>query len=88
LISVGPFIEVAFTGSNIKALHFEFTKHYFPSKVIAGSKSESELPLLKNRYIKGKDMIYVCSNKTCQHPVERVQEAMMQIMEINRPKNL
>jgi hypothetical protein len=84
LLSTDPFVEVAFTGPNIELLRKEFVQHYIPSKIIAGSNTKSELPLLQHRYIKGKDMIYVCSDKTCKHPVESVGEAIAQI---NHPKN-
>ena len=40
---------------------------------------ESKLPLLKMKQVNGKTMIYVCYNKACQKPVEKVSEALEQI---------
>ncbi len=84
----GPFVEIGLTGHKVEQMRRAFSKHYLPLKIIAGSKSESELPLLKNRYIHGKDMIYVCSGKVCKQPVESVDQAIAQIDEINGQKNL
>ena len=40
------------------------------------SLSENELPLLKNRFVKEKTLIYVCVNKTCKMPVSEVNKAI------------
>ena len=49
---------------------------YIPNKLIIGSKSENNLPLLKNRYVEGKTLIYVCVNKACKMPTESLEEAV------------
>ena len=40
------------------------------------SKKDSDRYLLKNRYIKGENLIYVCVNNTCKFPVNNVKEAL------------
>lgn len=51
-------------------------KHYMPDVIFCASTTASELPLLKNRYVSGKTLIYICQNNTCQLPVETVKEAL------------
>jgi uncharacterized protein YyaL (SSP411 family) len=88
LLIDGPLVEIALTGPNIKTMRKELAGHYFPLKIIAGSTAKSGLPLLTNRIIKGKDMIYICTGKVCRQPVDNVEQAVSQIKEINRRKSL
>jgi len=70
------YYEVAIVGENsidqVKKINLE----YIPNKLIIGSKSENNLPLLKNRYVEGKTLIYVCVNKACKMPTESLEEAI------------
>jgi uncharacterized protein YyaL (SSP411 family) len=68
--------EVAIVGPEAIVFSFELSKHYLPHTVIAGSTRPSKLPILKNRFVEGKTLIYICRNKTCQKPVETIEEAM------------
>ena len=54
----------------------EINSIYFPNILIAASKKDSDRYLLKNRYIKGENLIYVCVNNTCKFPVNNVKEAL------------
>ena len=54
----------------------DFNKHYIPNKLLVGSTSENNLPLLKNRYIENKTLFYVCINNTCQMPTENISECV------------
>ena len=74
-----PMYEVVIVGNDVEEMRKEFAKHYLPNVIFAGSKTESELPLLKNRFIKNKTLIYICENKTCGMPVDNVKAALMQI---------
>ena len=53
-----------------------FFDGYIPNKLIAGSASENNMPLLENRYNPKNTLIYVCVNKACKLPVSEVSEAM------------
>jgi uncharacterized protein YyaL (SSP411 family) len=75
---VYPAYEVVFTGENALELRSELEKNYLPV-LVAGSKGSENLPLLKNRLIKGKTLIYVCENQSCKLPVATVEEALAQI---------
>jgi uncharacterized protein YyaL (SSP411 family) len=84
----GPIVELAFTGIGIEDFRKEIQQYYIPFKIIAGSTTESELPLVHNRYINGKNMIYVCTGRECKQPVSKVEQAIDQINEINGRKIL
>ena len=69
------YYEVAIVGNEAHAKINELNQTYIPNKLIVGSLNENNLPLLKNRYVDNKTLIYVCVNKACKFPVEQVNEA-------------
>jgi len=71
-----PSQEVVFAGKNALKLNLEFERNY-TTALVAGSLGKSETPLLKDRFIPGKTLIYVCENKTCKLPVKTVKEALL-----------
>ncbi len=73
------YFEVAICGANAKEKLLEIHKEYIPNKLICGSVAKSNLPLLKNRFMKGKTLVYVCKNKTCNLPTENTEEAIYQL---------
>jgi uncharacterized protein len=72
-----PF-EVAIVGDNARTVSHQLQQHYFPTAIFMGGQSEN-LPLLENKLVKGKTIIYVCRNKVCKLPVESVGEALGQL---------
>ncbi len=70
------FYEIAIVGEDVFEKIKDLNKTYIPNKMIIGSLRENELPLLKNKYVEGKTLIYVCVNKACKFPVEQVNEAL------------
>ena len=70
------YYEVAIIGENSIDQVKKINLKYIPNKLIIGSKSENNLPLLKNRYVEGKTLIYVCVNKACKMPTESLEEAI------------
>jgi hypothetical protein len=71
--------EVVFTGADSLNLLKSFNKEFHFSQ-IAGCYEKSELPLVKNRWVEKKNLIYVCRNKTCKLPVEQVEDALKQLI--------
>ncbi len=71
-----PAQEVVFAGREALNLNREFEQHY-TTALVAGSTGKSEMPLLKDRFVPGRTLIYVCENKTCKLPVKRVPEALL-----------
>lgn len=74
-----PFYEIAVVGVDAEEKAKEFNSHYIPNAVLTGSKSESEMPLVKNRFSDKETFIYVCINNTCQLPVKEVGVALKEI---------
>ena len=70
-----PYYEVAIVGADVKQKIDELNKTYIPNKLIAGSASENNMPLLENRYNPNSTLIYVCVNKACKLPVSEVKDA-------------
>ncbi len=70
------FFEVAIIGSDYLSLSKKMQAHYLPNTIFVASKSESQLTLLENRYVRDKTLIYVCKQGTCQLPVETTDQAL------------
>lgn len=70
------YYEVAVVGPEVKTKIQALNKSYIPNKLIIGTVSESDLPLLKKRYVENETLIYVCINKTCKFPVTEVAKAI------------
>ena len=68
------YYEVAIIGENSIDQVKKINLKYIPNKLIIGSKSKNNLPLLKNRYVEGKTLIYVCVNKACKMPTEALRK--------------
>ncbi len=78
------YFEIAISGENSKKVLKEINQKYIPNKLICGSISDSNLPLLENRFVNGRTLIYVCVNKTCQLPTEDVTTAFQQIKTLQK----
>ncbi|MGY6647841.1 thioredoxin domain-containing protein [Wenyingzhuangia sp. IMCC45574] len=70
------FYEVAIVGENAKQFIKELNKNYLPNKLIVASVTESNAPLLEDRYVAGQTYIYVCQEGSCKLPVTTVKEAI------------
>lgn len=53
--------------------------HYLPHVLFCSGQKEAGIPLLKDRLVANKTLIYVCQNNACQLPVENVNEALKTI---------
>ena len=72
----GNHFEVGIAGKNALALLNELQENYLPHVIFCAGKTENDLPLLKNRFVPEKTLIYICRNNACQLPVETVEEAI------------
>ena len=70
--------EVAIMGSDAAAKRKELLSHYLPTAVMMGGAAEN-LPLLQQKLVKGKTIIYVCRNKVCKLPTTEVSVALTQL---------
>jgi uncharacterized protein YyaL (SSP411 family) len=77
---VSPTAEIAIVGEEADEIRKDLDRFFIPNKIVTGTRTSSELPLLENRTpLNGKTAIYVCYDKTCQLPVTSVEEALQQL---------
>ena len=71
-----PFYEVAVLGEKSEEVLNEMQSGYHPNILWIFSKSESKIPILSNRMVPGKTLVYVCKEGICQLPVETAKQAI------------
>ncbi len=71
--------EIAVIGKDAISRSRHLQKEYLPDCIMMGETDEENLPLLENKLLENKTMIYVCTNKVCKKPVEDVEDALNQI---------
>lgn len=76
--------EVAIMGEEATSLTRKLQSNYLPATLFLGGNNEN-LPLLSNKLIQGKTIIYVCRNKTCDLPSESSKDALLQINSYRTP---
>jgi uncharacterized protein YyaL (SSP411 family) len=76
--------EVVVVGGDAVIQKHKIESLFLPNVLIAGSISNSDLPLLKNRYVPNQTTFYLCKNRTCKIPVTSVEELLDQLQkEVN-----
>lgn len=75
-----PFREVAIVGNNVNEKLTSLYKHGLTNTIFAVNAEASDLPLVKDRYVKGETLFYVCQNKACKLPVKSVEETVEQLV--------
>ncbi len=75
LKEIAPYYEVAILGKDAHAKVMQLNQKYVPNKLFLGSFESSEMALLQEKYVKGRTIIYVCENKTCQMPTSNIMKA-------------
>jgi uncharacterized protein YyaL (SSP411 family) len=77
MIAYQPY-EVAVVGEEASKKSIALQNHYLPTVILMGGMTEN-LPLLENKLVIGKTIIYVCRDKVCKMPVQDVNVAMKQL---------
>jgi uncharacterized protein YyaL (SSP411 family) len=77
LVTHKPY-EIAIVGKDAREKSMTIQQHYLPTSIFMGGEKEN-LPLLENKSVEGRTMIYVCRNKTCKVPEEDVGRALAQL---------
>ncbi len=72
--------EIAILGEAWQQKCRDMQKEFLPLSLWMGGEEE-HLPLLKDKLVKGKTMIYVCKNRVWRQPTEKVKDALSQIKE-------
>ncbi len=75
----GKSYEVAITGKDALVKNKELQRSFLPTTIVMGSTEQSALPLLQNKLVPGKTIIYVCTDKLCKRPEEETSRALAQI---------
>ena len=78
-LQIREFSEIVILGENYENKRSELVTNLLPNSVVLGGAKEAYLPLLKQKKVQGKTLIYVCIDKSCQMPVELVSDAFEQI---------
>ena len=73
---IHPYYEVAVVGKDAHEKCLKINKEYKPNKLFIGSFKKSNIPLLEGKFIEGQTMIYVCENKVCQMPTNKIIQAL------------
>ena len=81
LYFVYPFYEVGIVGIKCFEKRNELAKKFLPNIVLFGSSEEENLVILKERFVEGKTLIYICEKGVCQLPVEDVGDAIVKLEE-------
>lgn len=72
--------EVVIAGKEALNKRIELDTYFIPNKILSGSTDSGTLPLLKNKLIEGETLIYVCENKVCKLPLQKVAGAVELIL--------
>jgi uncharacterized protein len=83
----GSYFEVAVVGKDAERKSMELQQHYLPHTTWAYSEKASSIPLLKNRYVKGKTLVYVCTKGSCQLPLEDTNKVLDMIGGLKKTNN-
>jgi len=81
------FHTLVITGKEALTKAKELNDLYIPNIFRAGSIGKSELPIFKDRFVKDKTIIYVCTGIECKLPVEKVKEALKLLDYMNQPRH-
>jgi uncharacterized protein YyaL (SSP411 family) len=81
-----PYFEVAVAGPEAVEILKEIRLDYRPNVLWLGTETSEYLPLLEQKFVRDKTLIYVCLEKSCKLPVEEVEKAKKQLgMTIRNP---
>lgn len=75
-----PFREIAIVGNNVNEKLVELYKQGITNTIFAVNAEASDLPLVKDRFVAGETLFYVCQNKSCKLPVKSVKETVAQLV--------
>ena len=80
LKQINPYYEIVLIGEEANSKKLEMSNVYHPNMIFIGSINKSNMSLLKDKWIEGSTMIYICKNKVCQLPIEETSEALKLIV--------
>jgi uncharacterized protein YyaL (SSP411 family) len=66
--------ELAICGKESLVHLKKINQTYFPSLILSGSEKKSDLPFLQNRFTENETLFYLCQNRMCLAPKNRISE--------------
>jgi hypothetical protein len=75
-----PFYEIGIVGNNYEKEKEKIGKMFLPNIILFGGTNEGSLEIMRDRFVSGKTLIFVCENRVCQLPVEETEKALNQIL--------
>jgi len=76
---IDEFYEIAIAGEDALDKLKEINLQYIPNKLMAGSLSKSNIPLMEGRFSENETLIYVCVDGACKLPESSTESALNQI---------
>lgn len=74
-----PFKEISIVGKNVNENLINLYKHGITNAIFIVSKTSSDLPFLKDKYVKNQTLFYVCENNTCYSPTKSLKKTILQL---------
>ena len=74
-----PFYELAILGEDAEENKKEIQKKFLPNLIISGNKTKSDLPILKDRFVEGQTLFYLCQQGRCQLPEKKLSIVLKNI---------
>ena len=78
---IHPQKEVVVMGPHARQWVAALNDTYMPDIIVAGQSKPGDLPLLKNRFIEGKDLVYICRNNVCDLPEKSLDAAIQKLIQ-------
>ncbi len=79
LQQTSPYYEVVIAGDDAKEKAISFRQKATGNYLLMGTTTESQIPLVTNKYVEGSALIYVCIDKACKLPVNEIPDAIKQM---------
>lgn len=77
----GKSYEVVIMGADASYISQQLQLFYLPTSIIMGNTTKETLPLMQQKYVTGKTLIYVCTNQLCKKPEEDLVKALDQLVQ-------
>ncbi len=78
-IQINGSFEIVITGDSAHEFRDQINRHFLPGAIFLGGEKGGTLPLLKDKNVDGKTMIYICKDRVCRFPSDNVNEALSQL---------
>ena len=73
-----PSFQLAIVGSDVQEMHQALLKDYLPHAIFCGG-SDLSIPVLQDKSIMDKTMVYVCTDGACLMPTSKLDEVRKQL---------